>query len=270
MNKQQLIFISTISFISLMLLGWYFGYYSSLNKDLNQMNKSYNDIKNEKTKFQDIKRRIPLIEKEWTQTKNELNIILDRIPSDRDYDNISKMLRGLINQNRLAIDNYNESTIAIDTKEIFLPETNETLIIEKFPIDIELRGSFLDFGNFLDQLSYTNYHITISNMYISQNKYSEDQNISFISYVYTKSSDNEVSYNQNYNINAAQKQETTISNQNLSLREVVKTIISDEKQASLTDLGKLSSMINTKTNNKYDLAQIVKVIKEIKSSQNIN
>lgn len=270
MNKQQFIFIGTISFISLILLGWYFGYYSSLNKDLNQMNRSYADIKNEKTKFLDIKRRIPLIEKEWTQTKNELNTILDRIPSDRDYDNISKMLRGLINQNNLAIDNYNESTIAIDIKEIFLPETNETLIIEKFPIDIELRGSFLDFGNFLDQLSYTNYHLTISNMYISQNKYSEDQNISFISYVYTKSSESEISYNQDYNINSPQNQEQSTINQNLNLKKVIQTIISKEKQASLTDLGKLSSMINTKTNNKYDLAQIVKVIKEIKSSQNIN
>ena len=59
--------------------------------------------------------------------------------------------------------------------------------VEKYPIDVELRGNFIDFGNFLDQLAFTNYYLTISNIQISQNPSAEgEQKFSFISYIYTK------------------------------------------------------------------------------------
>ena len=57
----------------------------------------------------------------------------------------------------------------LDEKQIVVPETKETLIVEKYPIDVELRGSFIDFGNFLDELAFSNYYLTISNIQISQN-----------------------------------------------------------------------------------------------------
>ena len=158
------------------------------------MTVSYKRIENENRRFTEIEKKLPIIEKEWNQLKNELTAVLDKIPSSGAYDDISKMLYSLIQQNKLVILTYNESVVAINEKEIVVPDTKERLVIEKYPIDIELRGSFLDFGNFLDQLSYTNYHLTTSNMRISQNRSNDDQDISFISYIYTKRQAEDLSY----------------------------------------------------------------------------
>jgi len=158
------------------------------------MTDSYKRIENENRRFTEIEKKLPTIEKEWNQLKNELTAMLDKIPTSGAYDDISKMLYSLIQQNKLVILTYNESVVAINEKEIVVPDTKERLVIEKYPIDIELRGSFLDFGNFLDQLSYTNYHLTTSNMRISQNRGNDDQDISFISYIYTKRQAEDLSY----------------------------------------------------------------------------
>ena len=47
------------------------------------------------------------------------------------------------------LDNFNPSLAPLDEKQIIVPETQETFTVEKYPIDVELRGSFIDFGNFL-------------------------------------------------------------------------------------------------------------------------
>lgn len=194
MQKQRNLFIGTIAFVIVTTLSWYLIYFNNLNNSLNVMTVSYKRIENENRRFTEIEKKLPIIEKEWNQLKNELTAVLDKIPSSGAYDDISKMLYSLIQQNKLVILTYNESVVAINEKEIVVPDTKERLVIEKYPIDIELRGSFLDFGNFLDQLSYTNYHLTTSNMRISQNRSNDDQDISFISYIYTKRQAEDLSY----------------------------------------------------------------------------
>ena len=194
MQKQRNLFIGTIAFVIVTTFSWYLIYFNNLNNSLNVMTVSYKRIENENRRFTEIEKKLPIIEKEWDQLKNELTAVLDKIPSSGAYDDISKMLYSLIQQNKLVILTYNESVVAINEKEIVVPDTKERLVIEKYPIDIELRGSFLDFGNFLDQLSYTNYHLTTSNMRISQNRSNDDQDISFISYIYTKRQAEDLSY----------------------------------------------------------------------------
>ena len=194
MQKQRNLFIGTIAFVIVATLCWYLIYYNNLKNSLNEMTASYERIENENRKYSQLEKKIPMIEKEWNQLKNELTAMLDKIPPSATYDNISKMLYSLIQQNNLVILAYNESVVAIDEKEILIPDTKERLVIEKYPIDIELQGNFLNFGNFLDQLSYTNYHLTTSNMRVAQNKYNDDQDISFISYIYTKREAEDLSY----------------------------------------------------------------------------
>ena len=194
MQKQRNLFIGTIAFVIVATLFWYLIYYNNLKNSLNEMTASYDRIENENRKYSQLEKKIPMIEKEWNQLKNELTAMLDKIPPSATYDNISKMLYSLIQQNNLVILTYNESVVAIDEKEILIPDTKERLVIEKYPIDIELQGNFLNFGNFLDQLSYTNYHLTTSNMRVAQNTYNDDQDISFISYIYTKREAEDLSY----------------------------------------------------------------------------
>ena len=105
------------------------------------MTASYELIENENRKYSQLEKKIPMIEKEWSQLKNELTAMLDKIPPSATYDNISKMLYSLIQQNNLGILTYNESVVAIDEKEIVIPDTKERLVIEKYPIDNELLDS---------------------------------------------------------------------------------------------------------------------------------
>tara|TARA_B100000579_G_scaffold423897_1_gene427593 strand:- start:77 stop:910 length:834 start_codon:yes stop_codon:yes gene_type:complete len=190
MDKQKNIFIGTIAFVVLACAGWYFMYFSELNNSLESMSNNYNQLKNDKNKYSQIQNKFPSIEKEWKELKEELTALIDKIPTGAQFDNVTKMLFSLMEKNKLAIDNFNPSLAPLDEKQIVVPETKETLIVEKYPIDVELRGSFIDFGNFLDQLAFSNYYLTISNIQISQNPYNEvEQKISFISYIYTKDSD---------------------------------------------------------------------------------
>ena len=175
MDKQKNLFIGIIGFVLLSCAGWYFMYFNELNNSLERMNNSYNQLKSEKSKYSQIKNKFPLIEKEWTELKEDLTTLINKIPTDNQFDNVTKMLFSLMEKNKLAIDNFNPSLAPLDEKQIIVPETKETLIVEKYPIDVELRGSFIDFGNFLDQLSNTNYYLTISNIQISQNPYNEGE-----------------------------------------------------------------------------------------------
>ena len=51
MDKQKNLFIGIIAFVLLSCGGWYFMYFSELNKSLDKMNTSYNQLKNEKNKY---------------------------------------------------------------------------------------------------------------------------------------------------------------------------------------------------------------------------
>ena len=151
-------------------------------------------------------------------------------------------------------DNFNPSLAPLDEKQITVPETQETLIVEKYPIDVELRGSFIDFGNFLDQLSFTNYYLTISNIQISQNPYNEgEQKISFISYIYTKNSNDNMGVIQN---NQGFAGSTNNANNNvLSVDKDSATEITDEEIV-------LEAIQQTGATSIVDIVKIVKYIKE--------
>ena len=254
MDKQKNLFIGIIGFVLLSCAGWYFMYFSELNNSLENISNSYNQLKSEKSKYSQIKNKFPLIEKEWTELKEDLTALINKIPTDSQFDNVTKMLFSLIEKNKLAIDNFNPSLAPLDEKQITVPETQETLIVEKYPIDVELRGSFIDFGNFLDQLSFTNYYLTIGNIQISQNPYNEgEQKISFISYIYTKNSNDNMGVIQN---NQGFAGSTNNTNNNVSL-------VDKDSVAAITDEEiVLEAIQKTGATSIVDIVKIVKYIKE--------
>ena len=254
MDKQRNLFIGIIGFVFLSCAGWYFMYFSELNNSLENISNSYNQLKSEKSKYTQIKNKFPLIEKEWTELKEDLTTLINKIPTDSQFDNVTKMLFSLMENNKLAIDNFNPSLAPLDEKQIRVPETQETLIVEKYPIDVELRGSFIDFGNFLDQLSFTNYYLTISNIQISQNPYNEgEQKISFISYIYTKNSNDNMGIIKN---NQGFAGSTNNANNNVSS-------VDKDSAAAITDEEiVLEAIQKTGASSIVDIVKIVKYIKE--------
>ena len=275
MDKQKNLFIGIIGFVLLSCAGWYFMYFSELNNSLENISNSYNQLKSEKSKYSQIKNKFPLIEKEWTELKEDLTTLINKIPTDSQFDNVTKMLFGLMEKNKLAIDNFNPSLAPLDEKQIIVPETQETLLVEKYPIDVELRGSFIDFGNFLDQLSFTNYYLTISNIQISQNPYNEgEQKISFISYIYTKNSNDNMGVIQN---NQGFAGSTNNTNNNVSSvdkdsvaaitdEEIVLEAIQKTGATSIVDIVKIVKYIKEKTGKDIDQSFAVSLLeKKLKS-----
>ena len=271
MDKQKNLFIGIIGFLLLSCAGWYFMYFSELNNSLETISNSYNQLKSEKSKYSQIKNKFPLIEKEWTELKEYLTTLINKIPTDSQFDNVTKMLFSLIEKNKLAIDNFNPSLAPLDEKQITVPETQETLIVEKYPIDVELRGSFIDFGNFLDQLSFTNYYLTISNIQISQNPYNEgEQKISFISYIYTKNSNDNMGIiknnqgfagstnNANNNVSSVDKDSAAA----ITDEEIVLEAIQQTGATSIVDIVKIVKYIKEKTGKDIDQSFAVSLLEK--------
>ena len=271
MDKQRNLFIGVIAFVLLSCVGWYFMYFSGLNNSLENLSNSYNQLKSEKSKYSQIKNKFPSIEKEWTELKEELTALINKIPTDNQFDNVTKMLFSLMEKNKLAIDNFNPSLAPLDEKQIIVPETQETLLVEKYPIDVELRGSFIDFGNFLDQLSNTNYYLTISNIQISQNPYNEgEQKISFISYIYTKNSNDNMGIiqnnqgfagstnNANKNLSSANKDSVAV----ITDEEIVLEAIQKTGATSIIDIVKIVKYIKEKTGKDIDQSFAVSLLEK--------
>ena len=103
MQKQRNLFIGTIAFVIVATLFWYLIYYNNLKNSLNEMTASYDRIENEIRKYSQLEKKIPMIEKEWNQLKNELTAMLDKIPPSATYDNISKMLYSPVSYTHLTL-----------------------------------------------------------------------------------------------------------------------------------------------------------------------
>ena len=270
MDKQKNLFIGTIALVVLTCGGWYFMYFSELNKSLEKMSVNYNQLKNEKNKYTQIKNKFPAIEKEWTELKDDLSTLIQKIPTDKQFDNVTKMLFSLMEQNKLAVDNFNPSLAPLDEKQIIIPETQETILVEKYPIDVELRGNFIDFGNFLDQLAFTNYYLTISNIQISQNPSSEgEQKISFISYIYTKNQDLQISNNQNnqdsqnFASYANKNEKGQIDRDNTKTDEdIIVEAIQNTGASSILDIEQIFKYIKENTEKDIDPNFVISLLKE--------
>ena len=262
MDKQRNLFIGTIALVLLSCVGWYFAYFNELNRSLSKMNSDYNRLKNEKNKYNQIQNKFPVIEKEWKELKTDLSNLINKIPSDGQFDNVTKMLFSLMEKNKLAVDNFNPSLAPLDEKQIVDPENQQSIIIEKYPIDVELRGNFIDFGNFLDQLAFSNYYLTIGNIQISQNQYLEgEQKISFISYVYTKNSTNNVNTNLSNNTLSSPKSVNLI-NSNLTDKDIINEAIQTTGATSLIDIVKIIKHIKEKTGKDIDENLAISILQE--------
>ena len=262
MDKQRNLFIGIIALVLLSCAGWYFTYFNELNRSLNRMSSDYNRLKNEKSKYTQIQNKFPAIEKEWKELKTDLSNLINKIPSDGQFDNVTKMLFSLMEKNKLAVDNFNPSLAPLDEKRILDPENQQSIIIEKYPIDVELRGNFIDFGNFLDQLAFSNYYLTIGNIQISQNQYLEgEQKISFISYVYTKNSANNISTNASNNTLTSSNSVNSI-NSNLTDKDIINEAIQTTGATSLIDIVKIIKHIKEKTGKDIDENLAISILQE--------
>ena len=184
LKNQRNIFVAISSGILLLVLIWYFGFHQSLAAAYSDIQQSQKSLSSKRNKYKRMESEIIDIEDEWYNLNEEFEVVIRRIPDKSSIDNVSNVLYSMIKNNGLSVISYSPSTIAIDKKTIIIPDTEDEIIIEKIPIDIEINGSFLNFGRLLENMKESQYRLTASNIDISQKGNTDKQNIKFISYAY--------------------------------------------------------------------------------------
>jgi len=184
LKNQRNIFVAISSGILLLVLIWYFGFHQSLAAAYSDIKKSQKSFVSKRNNYRRMESEIINIQDEWYNLNEEFEIVINRIPDKSSFDNVSNALYNMIKNNGLSVISYSPANIAIDKKTIILPESEDEIIIEKIPIDIEINGSFLNFGKFLENMTESQYRFTASNIDIAQKRNSAKQVIKFISYAY--------------------------------------------------------------------------------------
>ncbi|SVC71761.1 uncharacterized protein METZ01_LOCUS324615, partial [marine metagenome] len=167
-------------------LGWKFGYYNELSTSYTKTLEMIDLLTNTRDNYRSMQNSVSTIENEWNELYADFKTTLGKIPNKSQYDNVSTSLHSLLVSNGLTIKSYIPSALAIETKTITMPKTNDEVIIEKLPIDIGVKGNFINFGRMLDHLGRLQYRVTISNILMKGREQAQD--IQFIAYVYLKSS----------------------------------------------------------------------------------
>ena len=142
------------------------------------------------SKFRRMESQIIDLEAEWDNINSQFEMVIDKIPDKRLFDNVTDFLYSMIVNQGLKIQSFSPSNAAIEKKTILVPETGGEITIEKVPIDITLRGSFINFGQLLESMKTGKYRLTASNIEILQKQKASAQTIKLISYAYFQSSNN--------------------------------------------------------------------------------
>ena len=184
LKNQRNIFVAILSGIFFLIIIWYFVFHQSLAAAYSDIKQSHKSLTSKRTKYKRMESEIISIQDEWYNLNEEFEIVIDRIPDKSSFDNVSNALYNMIKNNGLSVISYSPSNIAIDKKTIILPDSEDEIIIEKIPIDIEINGNFVNFGELLENMTESQYRLTASNIDIAKKGNSTKQVIKFISYAY--------------------------------------------------------------------------------------
>jgi hypothetical protein len=185
--KNQLnLFMATAGITLIIVMGWYFGYHQKLSTDYVETLETIDLLTDTRDNYRKLQNNVSAIENEWKTLNDDFQTTLGKIPTKSQYDNVSNSLYSLLTGSNLTIKNYSPSALSIETKTITMPETNDQISIEKIPIDVTVRGNYINFGRMMEQMGRNQYRFTISN--IELNNSGQEQDIQFIAYAYFQSS----------------------------------------------------------------------------------
>ena len=184
LKNQKYLFVTVFGGSIILILSWYF----LIQKDLSKEHKrSYNArivLDKDVEKFKSMESQVVNLENEWIDVNSQFEMVIDKIPDKRLFDNVTDYLYSMIVNKGLKIQSFSPSNAAIEKKTILIPETGDEITIEKVPIDITLRGSFINFGQLLESMKASDYRLTASNIEIFQKQKTSAQLIKMISYAY--------------------------------------------------------------------------------------
>ena len=184
LKNQKYLTITIFSVLLIVSLSWYFFIHKSLKSEHKKSKQIKSSLNSEVSRYKNMQSQISTMQNDWETLNNEFQTVIKRIPDKRLYESVTDYLYSLIINHGLKIQNYSPSNAAIDKKDIFIAETGEELLIEKIPIDITVKGSFISFGQLLESMLTSQYRLTASNIEVAQKDLATSQTIKFISYTY--------------------------------------------------------------------------------------
>ena len=245
LKNQKYLFIAIFGGLIIIFLGWYFLIQKSLSKEHNRSSNAKIVLSNDVNKFKNMESQISNLEVEWNDINSQFEMVIDKIPDKRLFDSVTDFLYSMIVNQGLKIQNFSPSKAAIEKKTILVHETGDEITIEKVPIDITLKGSFINFGQLLESMKNGRYRLTASNIEILQKQKTSAQTIKLISYAYFQSKSNRPLVQTTKAPNIKRKNAQTImpvSKTNNTVKKVEPTKIVDNNVKSIDSLEGVPEM----------------------------
>ena len=134
-NPQRL-FITILSCLVVFFFVWYSLFYKNISEIYSNSKNLEKNVSRDLKKYKGMQSQITAMESDWNTLNSEFQFVIERIPDKRLYENVTDYLYSDILKNGLKIIDFSPSNIAIEKENIFLPESDEEILVEKIPIDI--------------------------------------------------------------------------------------------------------------------------------------
>ena len=235
LKNQKYLFGAIFGGLTLVFICWYFLIQKGLSEEYNRTKREKKSLSVNIKKSKRLKSKMSSLESEWNLLSEELETIINRIPDKRLYDSVIDYVYTLVINRGLVVQNFSPSKATLDRKTLLMPENGDEVIIEKIPIDIVLKGSFLNFGKLLESMKNGKYRLTAVNIDINQKKAGAAQEISLICFAYFKTvKRGKVAQNTLPKIKKVVKNNPEVDNQNTKKENEIASVI-DVKKTSLPD-----------------------------------
>lgn len=186
-NNQRNAFLSFMGVIVILFIFWYFSLHQKIQSSYNINKINYSSLTQSRDLYKRMERGLPGIADEWKTLNESFKVTLSKIPHKGNYDDAINALYNLLIKHNFEIDTFSPSKVPLEKKYIKIQNSQDTVLVEKYPIDIQLIGEFVELGEFLDAMKSLPYRITANNIQILNGASNESQKIKLIAYMYLKS-----------------------------------------------------------------------------------
>ena len=186
-NNQRNAFLTLVGAMFFIIIIWYFSFHKNIQFSYNKNKTQKASIIKNRNLYKKMEKRLPEIEGEWKLLNDSFKETLGKIPHKTNYDDAVNALYTLLMEQNFEISTFSPSKVPLEKKYIKIQDSQDTVVVEKYPIDIQFLGDFVEVGEFLDALKNLPYRITANNIQISNGISKLSQDIKLIAYMYLQS-----------------------------------------------------------------------------------
>lgn len=184
LNNHFNLFITILVGTTIGLGIWYFTLFSGLQTENKNLSEKLRSQKAKSTKAEKTFSDLAKVKREWSDYNISFEEKISRIPDITEQKRIFNIIFEIIKKAEIKVDSWSPSKFPVEEKTIFIPDTNEEIMISKYPIDIEIICTFPDFGVLIEKLRSNENRLSVSNVNIIEKGGTDRQTISFIIYTY--------------------------------------------------------------------------------------